>query len=149
MHYLITVFPQTDNCVINCIYLVPCFTIPQRSLDQAQKKRKKSLAVKDLRKREKKRRRRRRQEAILKKCLSSQLVSNVKQVPVWCVMAFLCFPSCILVGYFRFLLVQDRLRPHRPKQLKRKKNKSHFSVLYKGNTNYLSKKSDKKTESHL
>lgn len=62
-------------CARVCAYLVMCFIIPEQNLDQAQKKRRKSLAVKALKKREKKRRRKRRQEAILRKCLSSQLVS--------------------------------------------------------------------------
>lgn len=79
-----------------------CLIIPEQNLDQAQKKRRKSLAVKVLRKRERKRRRRRRREAILRKCLSSQLVSNVMQVLEWCVMIF--FVSLSVLFYLNIFL---------------------------------------------
>jgi len=74
-----------------------CLIIPEQNLDQARKKRRKSLAVKVLRKRERKRRRRRRRrEAILRRCLSSQLVSNIKQVLEWCVMILFLILYCFI-----------------------------------------------------
>lgn len=57
-----------------------CLVIPEQNLGQARKRRRKSLVAKALMKRERKKRRRRRREAIPRRCLSSQLVSNRKQV---------------------------------------------------------------------